>query len=47
MVEEGLDPAVVPADQRPLADFGELDRQLDAAALSAVGFGQNDSHCEV
>jgi len=31
VVEEGLDPAIVPEEQRPLADFGELDRHLDVS----------------
>lgn len=31
VVEEGLDPAIVPEDQRPLADFGDLDRHLDVS----------------
>lgn len=31
VVEEGLDPGIVPEDQRPLADFGDLDRHLDVS----------------
>ncbi|CAJ1342065.1 unnamed protein product [Effrenium voratum] len=32
VAEEGLDPAVVPEDQRQLADFGDLSRNLDVSS---------------
>ncbi|CAE7433989.1 unnamed protein product [Symbiodinium microadriaticum] len=43
VAEDGMDPNVVPENIRPLADFGDLDRQLDMSTkISRFSWDQSD-----
>jgi len=43
VAEDGMDPNVVPENIRPLADFGDLDRQLDVSTkISRFSWDQSD-----